>query len=99
MDESLIQTLQYEIAPPVQVVTSSCRPQGRPELYVDIEQFEMHGFCWYEIADMLGVSVRTLHRRRVEYNLGDIFSFTDITDEEVCRQLQIMKKDFPDIGE
>lgn len=76
--------------------------RGRPEVVVDIEQvihLRCLGFKWNTIADIMGVSIRTLHRRRQDANIGDIHSFTEISDDEICRQLLLMKSDFPDIGE
>lgn len=92
------QTTLYTIVP--HVLSSDRR--DRPELFVDIEQIvylKCLGFKWSDIANMIGVSVCTLHCRREDANLGDIVGFTDTSDEEVCRQLLLMKNEFPDIGE
>ncbi len=57
------------------------------------------GFKWNGIASLFGISVRTLHRRRQEANVSDILSFTEISHDEICRQLLSLKEQFPDIGE
>lgn len=59
----------------------------------------MPGLYWNAIANLIGVSPRTLHRHRQNASVGQVLSFTDISDDEVCRQLLTFKEDFPDIGQ
>ena len=76
--------------------------RGRPKFAIDIDQvvhLRCIGYKWNAIADLIGVSVRTLHRRRQEANIGEFISFTDISDDEICHQLRLLKEEFPDIGE
>lgn len=76
--------------------------RGRPSFVVDIEQvvqLRCLGFKWKDIANVVGVSVRTLHRKRQEANVGECVQFSMLSDEEVCSQLVTMKQEFPDMGE
>jgi hypothetical protein len=76
--------------------------RGRPSFDIDIDQviyLKCLGFKWKQIANLIGVSVCTLHRRRQEYNVGEILQFTMISDEELCSQLTEIKKELPDVGE
>ena len=101
LESCMVQTTTtFPLVPP----PPSSRPYrvGRPEMIVDIEQvvhLRCLGFKWNAIADMIGISVRTLHCRRQDANVSELLSFTEISDEEVCRQLFLMKEEFPDIGE
>ena len=57
---------------------------GRPRYIITKEHIEVlrnTGMQWTAIAQCLGLSSRTLYRRRLEYGFED--SFTHITDEEL----------------
>ena len=45
------------------------------------------------------MSVRTLHRKRQDYNIAEALQFTTISDEELHSQLSLLKMEFPDVGE
>lgn len=61
--------------------------QGRPKFVIPCEQLEglrSLGFLWTAIAGMLGVSEKTVKRRREEYNISEqIVLFSDISDDEL----------------
>lgn len=76
--------------------------QGRPSLIVDIDQMislRCIRFKWKDIADLMGVSVRTLHHHRQDFGIGNNLRFSHISNEELYSQLRQMKEEFPDIGE
>ena len=67
---------------------------GRPAYNIRKEQVEKlrdTGMNWTNIASFLGISTRTLHRRRIDFGIKQ--SFSDITDadldEEVRQILQL----------
>lgn len=73
---------------------------GRPAYDItkgQIEQLRDTGMNWNSIASFLGVSERTLHRRRVEYGIEA--SFTDITDNELDNQIRDILRLTPYSGE
>ena len=51
-----------------------------------IEQLRETGTNWRSIATCLGISDQTQYRRRLEFGVED--NFTDITDEELDRQIE-----------
>lgn len=76
--------------------------RGRPSFVLDSEQvvqLRCMGFHWEQIANIVGVSVRTLHRKRKEADINDARQFSAISDEELCSQLAEIKLEFPDVGE
>lgn len=103
--EEKIQESTVQVPSPLMFKTTptfSSGGRGRPKFNIDVDQviqLRCIGYKWNAIADFLGVSVRTLHRRRQEANIGEFVSYTDISDEEICRQLLLLKEEFPDIGE
>ena len=77
-------------------------PRGRPKFEIMKEQLEyLHSmnFSWTQIAELLGVSIMTIYRRRREFGiLGDV-NGTEIGDAELRTILYQMRRDFPSIGE
>lgn len=77
--------------------------QGRPRLLIPQEQLEglrSLGFSWVTIAKMLGVSERTVRRRKQEYNMSsstDIFS--EISDSEIDKFMKFILQVSPNSGE
>ena len=65
-----------------------CRIRGRPRFLIPKAQLEglrsLH-FTWNKIAQMLGVSERTIRRRREELGMdvGQTSSYSDISDDEL----------------
>ena len=66
--------------------------QGRPKQAISEHQVASLrdiGFFWNEIADMLGISPRTLRRRRIEFGWSTGRNcFTDITDQNLDSEIQ-----------
>ena len=70
----------------VQCLVTWTGARGRPAYIVSRAQLETFielGFNYSTIARMIGVSKRTLLRRRVEYSLPVGVTFTDITDGDL----------------
>lgn len=73
---------------------------GRPAFNItkdQIEQLRDTGMNWKGIANFLGVSDRTLHRRRVEFGIEE--SFSEISDADLDQQVQEVLKLTPYSGE
>ena len=70
---------------------------GRPKFSVSKEQIEFlrtYTFKWVDIADLLGISISTLNRRRVELGVSDEGAFSAITDAELdsaVRQIAVQQ--------
>ena len=75
---------------------------GRPRILIESEQIVYLrdlGFSWNKIADIFGVSRMTLFRRRREYGFSNESQHTDISHLQLCRLVESIKEDMPDIGE
>ena len=81
---------------------------GRPRkeiLKEDVEREFATFRCWKVVARLLGVSAKTLHRRRIEYGMlvspltGPRISYSNITHEELCDVLRTILDTPPDVGE
>ena len=62
---------------------------GRPAYIITKEmivQLRETGMNWRNIATRLGISEQTLYRHEIEFGVEN--NFTDITDEELDRQIQ-----------
>ena len=73
---------------------------GRPAYNITkemIEQLRETGMNWRSIATCLGISDQTFYRRRIEFGVEN--NFTEITDEELDRQIQQTLKLTPYSGE
>lgn len=61
--------------------------RGRPKLYIPREQLEglrALGFSWAAIARLLGISEKTVKRRREDYDMSNHdVCFSDITNDEL----------------
>lgn len=72
---------------------------GRPRISVDREQLEflrsLH-FKWTDIAGILGVSEKTVHRRVLEWNIP---TYSSISDHEVDVIVRRYLEEFPQCGE
>lgn len=84
-----------------------CRPdddseRGRPRVTVDIEEVEfLHSlnFQWKKIANILGVSRSTLHRRLREEGMQDDLWFSDICDDDLDILVKQIKEEHCNDGE
>lgn len=70
----------------IQLLVSRNGFRGRPAYIISKVQLETLvelGFNYHTIARILGVSERTILRRRVEFGLPVGYTFTDITDDDL----------------
>ena len=70
----------------VTVESGKSGSRGRPCLKIPVEMLQELrglGFTWTRIAEMLGVSRWTIHRRIAEYGLEDMRGFDDLSDEKL----------------
>ena len=83
--------------------TESCTGKGRPKLVILKEQLEglrSLGFSWVGIAKMLGVSEKTIRRKRDMYNIdSSLESFTEISDDELDHFVKYVLQISPNFGE
>jgi len=73
---------------------------GRPKFIIPKEQMEelrLTGMSWSAIARFLGVSAKTVYRRRNDYGLADVFS--DISDDELVTHIRNIFQLTPFSGE
>ena len=76
--------------------------KGRPRLEVMKEQLEFlrnKHFRWVSIAKLLGISERTLRRRREEFGLRVDSRFTEISEEHLTIVIQAVRSVTPNIGQ
>ena len=82
---------------------SDTTTQGRPKLLIPQEQLEglrSLGFSWVAIAKMLGVSERTVRRRKEEYNMSSsTYLFSEISDGEIDEFMKFILQVSPNSGE
>jgi hypothetical protein len=81
-------------------LNQQCDTGGRPKYVVTKEQIETlrdTGMNWKSVAQVLGISERTLYRRREEFNLVDKFS--DITDTDLKNTITSILRQTPFVGE
>lgn len=82
------------------IVSFSRSTGGRPAYEISkgqIEELRETGMNWTSIASCLGVSDKTLYRRRLEFGLHD--SFVNITNDELDRHVQETLDSTPYSGE
>ena len=75
--------------------------KGRPKYSITLEQLTylfQNGFTAVEIANMLGVSLRTIRRRMEQYVLKSKSLYTNLTDLEVDAKVREICHYFPNIG-
>ncbi|CAB3979268.1 PREDICTED: uncharacterized protein LOC107355137 isoform X1 [Paramuricea clavata] len=80
---------------------NSIRSSGRPRLKIPKEQIELfldYGFKATDIAKMLCVSVKTIHRRLHEYNLSIKKSYASLSDEELDNIVTEISSQFKNCG-
>lgn len=74
---------------------------GRPRFQVAKEQLQHlleASFTVPQIAKMIGISTRTVHRRMSEFGLSVQEQYTDITDSELDTLVADIHTDFPNCG-
>ena len=76
--------------------------RGRRQLTIDYEKLQFLreiGLSWTKIAELFGVSRRTLYNIRLRYNMCDgLQSFTELSDNELLEVVEEIKHDMPEIG-
>eukprot|EP00794_Sanderia_malayensis_P009551 gene9551-10538_t len=85
-------------------VVNPCQgPRGRPKLEISEDQLyflRSFGFRWGQIQNIIGVSRSTLLRRRADIGLaGNENRYTDIEDDDLQQQIQIIMDANPNIGQ
>ena len=76
--------------------------RGRPRITVDIEEVEFLrslNFQWKKIANILGVSRSTLHRRLREEGMQEDMWFSDISDDDLDILVKQIKEEHCNDGE
>ena len=74
---------------------------GRPRFIIPRNQLAFlleARFSVPRMADILGVSVRTIRRRMSEYNLSVHMFYSDISDSDLSRIIQDIQLQFPTCG-
>ena len=84
------------------IVSAPNNSRGRPALQIDFEQVKLlreYHFTWEKIASILGIHRSTLYRRLQKENLDFELAYTNITDEELDKEIADIKKNHPLAGE
>lgn len=74
---------------------------GRPSYYIPYEQLLYlieNKFSVPTIADMLGVSVRTIHRRMNDYGLSIRDQYSSLSDQQLDEIVRMIQQQFPMCG-
>ena len=74
---------------------------GRPSFFIPREQLAYlleNRFTCPQIADVLGVSLRTVRRRMAEYGLTERTYYTNISDEQLDEIVGEIQHAFPTCG-
>ena len=82
-------------------VPASGYSRGRPRYDISRDQLEYFidmGFTVPSMAEMLHVSVRTIERRLSAYSLRMRAVFSQLSDDDLDREIRRLKIEFPDIG-
>ena len=75
--------------------------RGRPKVIIEPEKIQFLrelNFTWTKIADIFGVSRRTLYNIRSEFGMIDEQRFVRISDHDLCYLVGRIKRDMPEIG-
>ena len=89
LQDRVIERENRELGALVEINPAPVEPsarQGRPRFalnHTDASNLRRLSFAWTDISRMLGVSSRTLRRRRHESGTFDEFGYSDITDNEL----------------
>src|SRR5688500_5059233 len=83
----------------VQIVYTNGRPryQVSKELIISLAE---HHFNWQQIANLLGISISTLNRRKKDLNISnEITRYSTISDDELDIIMRTIKYEQPYAGE
>lgn len=106
VDEEYVMTLNEPV--PRSTLEDVDNVFGRPRIAVEKAEMErLFGIyrSWKEVASLMGVSTKTLQRRRIEVGLimsnrvGPRRTYTDIADEELQRTIRDVLQILPNAGE
>ena len=102
--QELVNELQSQVRQDTQHnnfrLNKQCDTGGRPKYVVTKEQIETlrdTGMNWKSVAQVLGISERTLFRRREEFNMEDTFS--NISDTDLKNTIYCILQQTPYVGE
>ena len=102
--QNLINDLQDQVAhtPAYNCNRVHTGMRGQPRLEISKRQIEclreLH-FSWTKIAELLGVSTKTLRRRREEFQIDDAEFWSTISDAELRDVMQEIMSIIPGIGQ
>lgn len=105
VDEEYVMTLNEPV--PRSTLEDVDNVFGRPRIAVEKAEMErLFGIyrSWKEVASLMGVSTKTLQRRRIEVGLimsnrvGPRRTYTDIADEELQRTIRDVLRILPNAG-
>ncbi|CAJ0634725.1 7922_t:CDS:2 [Entrophospora sp. SA101] len=99
MIESRINLLQNEASQPLLYREEN---GGRPKLLINeniIRILRQEGHTWIRIADIFGVSYRTILRRRIELNLPDDLAYTNISNDDLDNEIRNIQREQPFSGQ
>lgn len=83
----------------IQIIKTNGRPRYEVSKEMIISLAEHH-FCWQQIANLLGISISTLNRRKRELNISnEITSYSTISDNELDIIMRTIKHEQPYAGE
>lgn len=88
-------------SPPYSPTVVRSGNKGRPKFSISDEQLQLYldyGFKATDIANILCVSVKTVHRRLREYGLSLRGSYCDMTDDELDTHVESISQEFPNCG-
>ena len=74
---------------------------GRPSIQIPCEQLSYlidSGFTVPQIADVVGVSVRTIYQRMTEFGLSICAQYSDPSDDQLDSLISDIKMQFPMCG-
>ena len=84
------------------VATNQSSSVGRPKFVITKDQLEFLrkdiGFSWVDIADLIGVSVSTILRRRHEFGMAIRHNASQITNGELDEVVRSIAREHPSMG-
>ena len=97
----ITQQLDFMVSDNFSVVVDDAGLVGRPRFIISCRQLVFlveHRFTVPQIADLLGVSVRTVHRRMREYDISISQQYSTVSDLELDQLVGEILAEFPTCG-
>ena len=97
----ITQQLDFMVSDNFSVVVDDAGLVGRPRFIISRRQLVFlveHRFTVPQIADLLGVSVRTVHRRMREYDISISQQYSTVSDLELDQLVGEILAEFPTCG-